>query len=122
MPEMDQVVLRTHRLEALLKQQYHAQGNELEQLIVSCQERLPSHITVKLHFIVGMSQKIESGHQTLEESREFFLACKECEKELTPRSGRFVWRIALSLMTVMTLAAVLFYYMHWDELNQHFGL
>ena len=45
--------------------------------------------------------------------------CDECEKELTPRSSRFIWRAAITLMTIITLGAVVFYYAHWETLSQH---
>ncbi|EDM56802.1 conserved hypothetical protein [Vibrio parahaemolyticus AQ3810] len=41
------------------------------------------------------------------------------EKELTPRSSRFIWRTAILLMALITLAALGFYYMHWDILSEH---
>lgn len=120
MSDIEHIVRRIHKLEALLRKQYHAQGEGLEQLVDSCQERLPNRITDQLHFIAQVSQELnQTPNAHLDNSDNFFLACKECEKELTPRSGRFVWRIALSLMTIMTLIALAFYYAHWDLLNQH---
>ncbi|MCG3758209.1 DUF4145 domain-containing protein [Vibrio cincinnatiensis] len=120
MSEIEQVVLRTRRLETLLRQQYHAQGKGLHQLISSCEERLPHNIIKKLRYVATIRNKImHEDHYHLEDRNAFFNLCQECEKELTPRSGRFVWRVALTLVALMTLAAMLFYYIHWDEVSKY---
>ncbi|SKA10256.1 Uncharacterised protein [Vibrio cincinnatiensis] len=120
MSEIEQVVLRTRRLETLLRQQYHAQGKGLHQLISSCEERLPHNIIKKLRYVATIRNKIvHEDHYHLEDRNAFFNLCLECEKELTPRSGRFVWRVALTLVALMTLAAMLFYYIHWDEVSKY---
>ncbi|MGC9421291.1 DUF4145 domain-containing protein [Vibrio sp.] len=120
MSEIEQVVLRTRRLETLLRQQYHAQGKGLHQLISSCEERLPHDVIARLRYIATIRNKIvHEDHYQLEDRKAFFTVCGECEKVLTPRSSRFVWRVALALVTLMTLAAMLFYYIHWDEVSKY---
>lgn len=47
MSEIEQVVLRTRKLETLLREQYHAEGKGLHQLITSCEERLPHDVIKK---------------------------------------------------------------------------
>lgn len=120
MSEIEQVVLRTRRLETLLRQQYHAQGKGLHQLISSSEERLPHDIIAKLRYVATIRNKIvHEDHYHLEDRKVFFNVCCECEKVLTPRSSRFVWRAALTLVALMTLAAMLFYYIHWDEVSKY---
>ncbi len=122
MAEIEQVVLRTRRLETLLRQHYHAEGKGLHQLISSCEDRLPHDIVAKLRYIATMRNQVvhQDGYQ-LPDKRGFIKACIQCEKELEPRSGRFVWRAAVMLMLLMTLAAMTFYYLHWDEVAKYFS-
>ncbi len=121
MSDIEQVVLRTRKLETLLRQQYHAEGKGLHQLITSCEERLPHDVIGKLRFIATIRNKIvhEDDYQ-LDDRSGFFKTCEQCEHELTPRSSRFIWRVALWLMMTMTAFAIGFYYMHWDTLKQFF--
>lgn len=120
MSEIEQVVVRTRRLETLLRQQYHAQGKGLHQLISSCEERLPHDIIAKLRYVATIRNKIvHEDHYHLEDRKAFWNVCQECEKVLTPRSGRFIWRAALTLVALMTLVAMVFYYIHWDELSKY---
>ncbi|BAC92869.1 conserved hypothetical protein [Vibrio vulnificus YJ016] len=121
MSEIEQVVTRTRRLETLLRTQYHAEGKGLHQLVTSCEERLPHDVIGKLRFIATVRNKVvhEDNYQ-LDDKQRFLAACDECEKELTPRSGRFIWRVAILLMLSMTLGAMAFYYANWDVLSQHF--
>lgn len=120
MSDVEQVVVRTRKLEDLLRQQYHADGDGLHQLISSCEERLPHDVIVKLRYVATVEDKAgaEAGFQ-LQDRKAFLAVCRECEKELTPRSGRFIWRVAFMLMMLMTLAALVVYYIHWEELAQH---
>ncbi|SDH88704.1 hypothetical protein SAMN04488136_13426 [Vibrio xiamenensis] len=121
MSDIEKVVLRTRKLENLLRVQYHAQGRGLHQLITSCEERLPHDVIAKLRFIATIRNKtVHEDNYKLDDRRAFIQACDECEKELTPRSGRFIWRVAVSLMVLSTLAALAFYYVHWDMLAEHF--
>lgn len=120
MSDIDRVVTRTRRIEHLLRQQYHANGKGLHQLITSCEERLPHDVVSKLRYIATIRNKIVHEHDyKLENRREFLSVCDLCEKELTPRSGRFIWRVAIALMLLMTLGALFFYYAHWDVLTEH---
>ncbi|GAA5648307.1 MULTISPECIES: hypothetical protein [Vibrio] len=120
MSDIEKVVMRTRKLETLLRTRYHAEGKGLHQLITSCEERLPHDVVGKLRYIATIRNKAAHEHDYhLEDPRGFLAACDDCEKELTPRSGRFIWRVAIMLMTLITLAALGFYYMHWDILSQH---
>lgn len=120
MSDIEQVVVHTRKLETLLREQYHADGKGLHQLITSCEERLPHDVIVKLRYVATIRNKVvhEEDYQ-LQDRKAFMAVCRECEKELTPRSGRFIWRVAVMLMMLMTLAAMAVYYIHWEELSQH---
>lgn len=120
MSEIEHIVGPTRRLETLLKSQYHAQGRNLDELISSCEERLPHDMIAKLRYVAGVVRKVVNGESVQAEDQKALLSIvRECEKALTPRSGRFIWRIALMLMLLMTLAAMGVYYVHWEELSQH---
>lgn len=120
MSDIEQVVLRTRKIERLLREQYHAHGKGLHQLINSCEERLPHDVISKLRFVATIRNKIVHEDRYKLEDREAFLnVCNECEKELTPRSSRFVWRIVISLVSLITIIAMMFYYVYWEELSQH---
>lgn len=120
MSDIEKVVTRTRRLEKLLRVQYHASGKGLHELVTSTEERLPHDVIKKLRYVATIRNKIvhEDGF-VLENRKAFLKVCDECEKELTPRSGRFVWGVALILMVLITLAALSFYYVHWNELSKH---
>ncbi|ENS5635055.1 DUF4145 domain-containing protein [Vibrio cholerae] len=121
MSEIEQVVLRTRKLETLLREQYHAEGKGLHQLITSCEERLPHDVIKKLRYVATIRNKVvHEDDYRLDDRKAFLAVCQECEDELTPRSGKFVWRIAFMLMMLMTLGALFFYYWHWEVLSQHF--
>ena len=120
MSDIEKVVLRTRKLEALLRGHYHADGKGLHQLISSCEERLPHDVIGKLRYIATIRNKIvHEDDYELEDRRSFLSTCDECEHELTPRSERFIWRVAIALMMFITLIALGFYYVHWDELSRH---
>jgi len=120
MSDIEQVVLRTRKLERLLREQYHARGKGLHQLISSCEERLPHDVIAKLRFVATIRNKVvHEDRYKLEDRRAFLAVCNECEKELTPRSSRFVWGIVISLVMFMTMMALVFYYIHWEELRKH---
>ncbi|OBT10192.1 DUF4145 domain-containing protein [Vibrio sp. UCD-FRSSP16_10] len=120
MSDIDQVVVRTRRLEGILRTRFHARGRGLHQLITDSEERLPKEVISKLRYIATVRNKMlhEDGFK-LEDRKEFVEACSTCEKELTPRSGRFIWGIAIALMTLLTFAAGLFYYVNWAEFSVH---
>ncbi len=120
MSDIEQVVLRTRKIERLLREQYHANGKGLHQLISSCEERLPHDVIAKLRFVATIRNKVvHEDHYKLEDRKAFLSVCNECEKELTPRSGRFVWGVVISLVILMTIAAMTFYYVYWDEFSKH---
>ena len=120
MSDIDSVVTRTRKIEHLLRTHYHAEGKGLHQLITSSEERLPHNVIGKLRYIATIRNKVVHEYDyKLDSRREFLAVCDECEKELTPRSGRFIWRVAISLMTLITVAALLFYYAHWDVLSKY---
>ncbi len=120
MSDIERVVVRTRRLEKLLRSQYHADGQGLHQLISSCEERLPHDVISKLRYIATVRNKIvhEDSYQ-LDNKRQFFSVCRECEQELTPRATRFIWRIAIILVMAFTAVALGFYYVHWEKLSSH---
>ncbi|WP_375751875.1 DUF4145 domain-containing protein [Vibrio sp. HN007] len=120
MSDIERVVVRTRRLEKLLRVQYHADGKGLHQLITSCEERLPHDVIGKLRYVATIRNKIvhEENYQ-LEDRNDFLAVCDDCEQELTPRASRFIWRAAVALMILFTLAALGFYYIHWDTLSVH---
>ncbi|BCL71548.1 conserved hypothetical protein [Vibrio nigripulchritudo MADA3029] len=121
MSDIEKVVIRTRRLEKLLRQQYHASGANMDQLISSCEERLPHDVIDKLRSVAATRDSLVNDENDidLDNPGQFLKLCDECEKELTPRSGRFIWGVALSLMVLITLAALSFYYAHWQELSKH---
>ncbi|MCG6269100.1 DUF4145 domain-containing protein [Vibrio furnissii] len=120
MSDSEQVMMQTRRLETLLRMQYHAQGDSLEALINSCADRLPHDVLAKLRYVASIGGDVmQQEHYQLDDRKAFLAVCLECEKELTPRSGRFIWRVAVMLMLLMTLAAMVVYYIHWEELSQH---
>lgn len=120
MTDIEKVVTRTRNIEKLLRLQYHAEGEGLHELVTSCEERLPHDMVSKLRYIATCRNKVVNEHDAkLEDQHKFIMMCNDCEKELTPRSGRFIWRVAILLMMVMTLAAAGFYYANWDVLTLH---
>ncbi|MGR5178563.1 DUF4145 domain-containing protein [Vibrio parahaemolyticus] len=116
MSDIESVVLRTRRIEKLLRQQYHADGKGLHQLVTSCEERLPHDVISKLRYIATIRNKVVHEEDfELDDMSGFMRTCDECEQELTPRSSRFIWRTALWLMALITLLAMGFYYIHWEK-------
>lgn len=118
MDDIGLAVKANSRLEMLLKAHYHAEGTGLNQLINSCQERLPHDVIAKLRFIASTTDKIvnEEGYQ-IEDMKRFMLACKESEKELLPRSNRTIWGIAIFLIVAVTGGAVWFYIENWGRIT-----
>lgn len=118
MANIELVVTRSRRIERLLREHYHAEGKGLHQLINSCEERLPHEIVPKLRFIASVRNKTvhEDGYQ-LDDKKGFIAACKACEKELTPRSGRFIWSVAVLLVLGVTALALWFYSLHWHHID-----
>ncbi|MGF1868527.1 DUF4145 domain-containing protein [Photobacterium indicum] len=118
MANIEMVVTRTRRIEHLLRQHYHAEGKGLHQLISSSEERLPHEIVPKLRFIASVRNKTvhEDGYK-LDDKKGFLAACKLCEKELTPRSGRFIWGVAVFLVLGFTALAIWFYSVHWHHIK-----
>ncbi|WP_087020539.1 DUF4145 domain-containing protein [Thaumasiovibrio subtropicus] len=118
MADIDWVVKRSRRIEALLKQHYHAEGKGLHELITSCEERLPHDLIPQLRFIATIRNKTvhEDGFK-LDNRADFAATCKQCEQVLTPRSGRFVWGLAMFLVFGLTALAALFYYLVWDKIS-----
>ncbi|WED21755.1 DUF4145 domain-containing protein [Vibrio sp. JC009] len=121
MSDIESVVTRTRRLEKLLRVRYHADGKGLHQLITSCEDRLPHDVISRLRYIATIRNKIV--HQEdfqLDDKKQFLAVCDDCEQELTPRATRFIWRVAVYLMALFTLATLVFYYIYWDEITFHF--
>ncbi|MCG7584169.1 DUF4145 domain-containing protein [Photobacterium sp. OFAV2-7] len=118
MANIELVVTRSRRIEHLLREHYHAEGKGLHQLITSCEERLPHEIIPKLRFVASVRNKTvhEEGYK-LDDKPGFLAACRDCEDELTPRSGRFVWTVAALVVLGFTALAVWFYSEHWHRIN-----
>ncbi len=120
MSNIEEVVKRTRRIEKLLRVQYHADGKGLHQLITSCEDRLPHDVISKLRYVATIRNKIVHEEDfKLDNRKSYFATCDACEKELTPRANRFIWRAAILVMTLFTLAALGFYLVHWDKLVKH---
>ncbi|QUJ67356.1 DUF4145 domain-containing protein [Photobacterium sp. GJ3] len=117
MTEIELVVSRSRRLEYLLKRHYHAEGKGLHQLITSCEERLPHEIIPSLRYVATMRNKVvhEEGFEL--NVQGFRKACRDCEKELTPRSTRRVWAVAVLLVVGMTALALWFYSTNWHQIK-----
>ncbi len=120
MSDIEEVVKRTRRIEKLLRIQYHADGKGLHQLITSCEERLPHDVINKLRYVATIRNKVvhEEDFQ-LDDRQSFNSVCNECEQELTPRANRFIWRAAIALMTLFTLAALGFYMANWEQVSRY---
>ncbi|MDO6499464.1 MULTISPECIES: DUF4145 domain-containing protein [Photobacterium] len=118
MANIEMVVTKTRRIEHLLREHYHAEGKGLHQLITSCEERLPHEIIPKLRFIASVRNKTvhEEGYK-LDDKKGFISACHQCEKELTPRSGRFIWGLTLLMVLGFTALALWFYSENWHNIN-----
>lgn len=121
MANLNRVVRGGHKLETLLRRQYHATGAELLEMVDDCESRLPHTTVDKLRRVASVHHDALQGQESYTDaSQEFFALCKECEKALRPRSYRAIWGMALLLVTLSTLAAFAFYYHHWDSLSAHF--
>ncbi|MCE0493538.1 DUF4145 domain-containing protein [Vibrio salinus] len=121
MSDIETIVVRSRKLEQLLKDRYHAEGQGMHQLISSCEERLPHDVVRQLRFIATIRNKaVHEDSFKLENKRDFLKVYDECMFKLAPRSNRFIWRFAFFLMMVMTIASLLFYYIHWEYLEPHF--
>jgi hypothetical protein len=122
MSNIELVVTRTRKLEKLLRVQYHADGKGMHQLITSCEERLPHDVIAKLRYVATIRNKIvhEDNYQ-LDDKAGFIQACTECDKELTPRAHKFIWRFAFGVFMLFISGAVAFYFVHWDKLTRLFS-
>ncbi|MDR9828836.1 DUF4145 domain-containing protein [Vibrio sp. FNV 38] len=121
MSDIEKVVIRTRRLEKLLRVQYHAEGVGLEQLVSSCEERLPHDVIGRLRFVATIRDKVVHEEDfAFNEMDEFIEVCEVCEEGLTPRSSRFIWRAAMWLMVLITTLAIIIYYIHWDTVERFF--
>ncbi|MGO2509245.1 MAG: DUF4145 domain-containing protein [Vibrio hibernica] len=120
MSDIEKVVSCTRRLERLLREKYYAQGQGLMELVQSCEQRLPHSIIKKIHHVADIRQKVvHDDDYQLDDPIAFERMCLECEKELTPRSGRFIWGVAIILVLAMTIGAIVFYNIHWDVIEPH---
>ncbi len=120
MSDIEVIEIRTRRLEQLLKQQYHAEGQGMHQLITSCEDRLPHDVVQQLRFIATVKNKsVYQNSFRFDNKSDFIDVCNDCMFRLTPRSTRFIWRLAFLLMTIMTIGSLLFYYINWEYLEPH---
>ncbi|MEC6909471.1 DUF4145 domain-containing protein [Photobacterium piscicola] len=118
MMDIEQVIERSRRLEDLLRQHYHAKGTDLTQLVHSCDNRFPDDIYNKLNKISVIRQNLMTDDGFDTESYQLFMdLCTECEVELMPRSSRLVWGVAVLLLGGITLAALGFYFYHWQHIT-----
>ncbi|SJN21427.1 hypothetical protein FM109_03580 [Vibrio casei] len=118
--DIEKVVSHTRRLERLLREQYHATGQGLLELTESCASRLPHDVVQKIHYISSIRQQLlDDDDYQLKDKEAFIQLCIECEKELTPRSGKFIWGVAIFLVILMTIGALLFYTIHWDVVMKY---
>ncbi|OBU13666.1 DUF4145 domain-containing protein [Photobacterium aquimaris] len=120
MMDIDQVIDKSRRLEDLLRQHYHAKGTDLTQLVHSCDDRFPDDMVNKLNQLVTMHQQIVTADASTSSSNDyqrFIDLCVECERELMPRSSRLVWGVAVVLLGGITLAALGFYFYHWQHIT-----
>ena len=118
MSQIDLVVKRSRRIEGLLRDHYHAEGKGLHQLISSCEDRIPNHLIPKLRFIATIRNKTvhEDGYK-LKEKSAFVKTCQMCEKELMPRSGRFIWGVVWTLIIALIFISLGFYAYHWPRIH-----
>ncbi|PSU22446.1 DUF4145 domain-containing protein [Photobacterium kishitanii] len=120
MMDIEQVIDKSRRLEDLLRQHYHAKGTDLTQLVHSCDNRFPDDMVNKLNQIATMRQQLMADNIPLSASnnyQRFMDLCSECEQELMPRSSRLVWGVAVVLLGGITLAALGFYFYHWQHIT-----
>ncbi|WP_231579359.1 DUF4145 domain-containing protein [Photobacterium iliopiscarium] len=118
--DIKQVIERSHRLEDLLRQHYHAKGTDLTQLVDSCDNRFSDDISNKLNRISLIRQQLTADDSLISDANDYQLfmdLCAECEVELMPRSSRLVWGVAVLLLGGITLAALGFYFYHWQHIT-----
>lgn len=111
MSDIETVIVRSRKLETLLREQYCAQGKGLHQLITSCEDKLPRHIIGQLRFIATIRNKVvhQDGYR-LDDKKSFLQACKRCEQALTPRVQYGVrWIFVMSVLMIGCLVALFFY-------------
>lgn len=119
MNNINAVIMESRRLEMLLKAHYHAQGNTLQELVESSRERLPSDVISKLSLIASIQyDAIDEKNNDEFDVNLLITKCKECEKELLPRSNRTIWGIALFLIFSVTAGAIWFYIENWHYIAE----
>lgn len=120
MSDIDKVEIQAIKLECLLKEQYHAQGKGLTQLIASCEHRLPHELVSQLREVAAIKQALsESNELDSKEKLRLIKQYEQCIQALTPRAERFVWRVVWLMLMMMTFGSLMFYYLHWDVLSKH---
>lgn len=118
--DIEQVIDRSRRLEDLLRQHYHAKGTDLTQLVHSCDNRFPDDMIDKLNKIALMRQQLMSDDKSISDVdnyQRFIKLCVQCEMALTPRSSRLIWGAVVVLLSGITLAALGFYFYHWQHIT-----
>ncbi len=118
MSDIEKVVIKTRKLESLLKAKYHAEGQGLHQLITSCESRLPHEEIPRLRYIATIRNKLmhEDGY-VLEDRKQFFHDLDRCIQDLTPHAGKYIWRLVWTVLLVMTLGCLIYYYLNWESLS-----
>lgn len=118
MDDLAIVVKWSNRIEWLLKEHYHAKGSGLKELVDSSQERLPHDVHSKLRYIISIKgEALQYEGYKLLDSNRFVTTCKECEKELQPRSAKMIWRFVLFLIFAATAGAIWFYIENWGYIT-----
>jgi len=116
--DIEKVVIKTRKLESLLRTQYHAEGQGLHQLITSCETRLPHEVIPKLRYIATIRNKlVHEDRYALADRRQFFSQLDECMKELTPHAAQFIWRMVWGVLLAMTMGCLIYYYLNWESLS-----
>ncbi len=117
MADLDRIIRKTKRLESLLKKHYRAKGKGLHQLISDVESRLPNEYVSKLRFIATIRNKaVHEDDFIFENKKDFYNACRECERELTPRGDFLMGKLVIILLLASTLLALMLYYVFWEDI------
>ena len=110
MPSINRMTFCLNDLKLLLKDRYHAKGDDLLSLINSCEERLPHDVLTDLKSLVEIhANSIAIGHVSLSERRIFMANYHQSKRTLTPRSNLLLWRLVFALILFSTVMALVFY-------------
>lgn len=120
MDDLATLVKWSSRIEGLLIKHYHAEGNNLSELINSCEERIPRETHDRLRCIEqAYLYALQQPECVLQDSQVFVAVCKQCEQDLQPRSTKVIWRLVLFLIFAATAGAVWFYAINWTYITAY---